>query len=74
LTLVPFRRARSGKGQLAQAEAQLGQEEARLATLRRTNLRATLDVEKYGPLAKADAISKQDFDNAVQTNLAIRRR
>jgi RND family efflux transporter MFP subunit len=27
-------------------------------------------VEKYGPLAKADAVSKQDFDNAVQTNLA----
>jgi membrane fusion protein (multidrug efflux system) len=27
-------------------------------------------VEKYGPLAKADAISKQDFDNAVQTNVA----
>jgi len=27
-------------------------------------------LEKYGPLAKADAISKQDFDNAVQTNLA----
>jgi len=27
-------------------------------------------VEKYGPLAKADAVSKQDLDNAVQTNLA----
>src|SRR6266481_2111994 len=58
------------KGQLAQAEAQLGQEEARLATAEANQLKSHLDVEKYGPLAKADAISKQDFDNAVQTNLA----
>jgi membrane fusion protein (multidrug efflux system) len=27
-------------------------------------------VQKYGPLAKADAVSKRDFDNAVQTNVA----
>ncbi len=58
------------KGQLAQAEAQLAQEEARLATAEANQLKSQLDVEKYGPLAKADAISKQDFDNAVQTNLA----
>jgi membrane fusion protein (multidrug efflux system) len=58
------------KGQLAQAEAQLIQEEARLATAEANQLKSQLDVEKYGPLAKADAVSKQDFDNAVQTNLA----
>jgi membrane fusion protein (multidrug efflux system) len=58
------------KGQLAQAEAQLVQEEARLATAEANELKSQLDVEKYGPLAKADAISKQDFDNAVQTNVA----
>src|SRR5579863_7338125 len=58
------------KGQLAQAEAQLAQEEARLATADANQLKSQLDVEKYGPLAKADAVSKQDFDNAVQTNLA----
>src|SRR5579863_9943926 len=58
------------KGQLAQAEAQLAQEEARLATAEANQLKSQLDVEKYGPLAKADAVSKQDFDNAVQTNLA----
>jgi RND family efflux transporter MFP subunit len=57
-------------GQLAQAEAQLVQEEARLATAEANQLKSQLDVEKYGPLAKADAVSKQDFDNAVQTNLA----
>ena len=58
------------KGQLAQAEAQLVQEEAGLATAEANQLKSQLDVEKYGPLAKADAVSKQDFDNAVQTNLA----
>src|SRR5579862_8381468 len=58
------------KGQLAQAEAQLVQEEARLATAEANELKSQLDVEKYGPLAKAEAVSKEDFDNAVQTNLA----
>jgi membrane fusion protein (multidrug efflux system) len=58
------------KGQLAQAEAQLVQEEARLATAEANELKSQLDVEKYGPLAKANAVSKQDFDNAVQTSLA----
>jgi RND family efflux transporter MFP subunit len=58
------------KGQLAQAQAQLGQYEAQLATAEANELKSQLDVEKYGPLAKADAVSKQDLDNAVQTNLA----
>ncbi len=58
------------KGQLAQAQAQLGQYEAQLATAQANELKSQLDVEKYSPLAKADAVSKQDLDNAVQTNLA----
>jgi RND family efflux transporter MFP subunit len=58
------------KGQLAQSEAQLAQAEAQLATAEANQLRSQLDVEKYDPLAKANAVSKQDFDNAVQTNLA----
>ena len=57
------------KGQLAQAEAQLAQEEARLATAKANELKSQLDVEKYGPLSKAEAVSKQDFDNSVQTNV-----
>jgi membrane fusion protein (multidrug efflux system) len=57
-------------GQLAQAQAQLGQYEAQLAMAQANELKSQLDVEKYGPLAKADAVSKQDLDNAVQTNLA----
>jgi len=55
---------------LAQAQAQLGQYEAQLATAEANELKSELDVKKYGPLAKADAVSKQDLDNAVQTNLA----
>ncbi len=58
------------KGQLAQAQAQLIQGQAQLATAQANQLKSQLDVEKYGPLAKVDAVSKQDFDNATQTNLA----
>ena len=67
----PFQAALDqAKGQLAQAEAQLIQDQAQLATAEATQLRSQLDVEKYGPLSKADAVSKQDFDDANQTNLA----
>ena len=58
------------KGQLAQAQAQLVQDQAQLATAEANQFKSQLDVEKYGPLAKADAVSKQDFDNANQSNLA----
>src|SRR6266481_2040299 len=69
----PFQAALDqAKGQLAQAEAQLLQDEAQLATAEANQLKSKLDVEKYGPLAKADAVSKQDFDNATQTNVANR--
>jgi membrane fusion protein (multidrug efflux system) len=67
----PFQAAvDQAKGQLAQAEAQLLQNQAQLAMAEATELRSQLNVEKYGPLAKVDAVSKQDFDNATQTNLA----
>ena len=58
------------KGQLALAQAQMIQDQAQLATAEANQLKSQLDVEKYGPLAKVDAVSKQDFDNANQTNLA----
>lgn len=67
----PFQAALDqAKGQLTQAQAQLVQNEAQLATAEANQLKSQQDVEKYGPLAQADAISKQDFDNATQTNLA----
>ena len=58
------------KGQLAQAEAQLIQDEAQLASAEANQLKSQLNVEKYEPLAKANAVSQQDFDDANQTNLA----
>jgi len=58
------------KGQLDQAQAQLIQDEAQLATAEGNQLKSQLDFEKYAPLAKVDAVSQQDLDNANQTNLA----
>lgn len=58
------------KGRLAQAQAQLVQDEAQLATAKANQLKSQLDVEKYSPLAKAEAVSQQDLDDAIQTNLA----
>ena len=67
----PFQAALDqAKGQLAQAQAQLIQDQAQLATAKAVQLKSQLDVEKYGPLEKVDAVSKQDFDNATQTDLA----
>ena len=53
------------EGQLAQAKAQLANDEA-------VQGRTQLDVEKYEPLAKEQAASQQDLDNAVQNNLAAK--
>jgi RND family efflux transporter MFP subunit len=67
----PFQAALDqAKSQLAQAEAQLEQDEAQLATAEANQIKSQLNVDKYAPLAKANAVSQQDLDNAVQTNLA----
>jgi RND family efflux transporter MFP subunit len=67
----PFQAALDqARGQLAQAQAQLIQDQAQLATAEANQLKSQLDVEKYGPLARVDAVSKQDLDNATQTDLA----
>jgi len=51
------------KAQLANAEQQLAQAEA-------NQVKAQLDVNRYVPLAKEQAVSQQDLDNAVQQNVA----
>jgi RND family efflux transporter MFP subunit len=62
----PFQAALDqAEGQLAQAKAQLANDEA-------VQGRTQLDVEKYEPLAKEQAASQQDLDNAVQNNLAAK--
>jgi membrane fusion protein (multidrug efflux system) len=55
----PFQAALAGaNAQLAQAQAQVGKTEE--------------DVRRYGPLAKEQAISQQELDDAVQANLAAK--
>ncbi|HXJ95648.1 MAG TPA: efflux RND transporter periplasmic adaptor subunit [Terriglobia bacterium] len=67
----PFQAALDqAKGQLAQAEAQLTQDQAQLATAEANQLKSQLDVDRYTPLVKAEAVSQQDLDNATQANLA----
>jgi RND family efflux transporter MFP subunit len=67
----PFQAALDqARAQLVQARAQLIQDQAQLATAQANQEKSQLDVDKYAPLAQVDAVSKQDFDNANQTNLA----
>jgi membrane fusion protein, multidrug efflux system len=57
---------------LDQVQGQLAQARAQLATAEAVQGRTQLDVEKYAPLAKVQAASQQDLDNAVQNNLAAK--
>jgi RND family efflux transporter MFP subunit len=57
---------------LDQAEGQLAQATAQLANGEAVQGRTQLDVERYAPLAKEQAASQQDLDNATQNNLAAR--
>jgi len=58
------------KAQLAQAQAGLVQAQAQLASAEANQRRSQLDEEKYVPLAKDQAVTQQDLDNAVETNKA----
>lgn len=60
------------KAALDQAEGQLAQATAQLANAEAIQVRTQLDVERYGPLAKEQAASQQDLDNATQNNLAAK--
>ena len=55
---------------LDQAEGQLLQAKAMLANAQAVQGRTELDVKRYTPLAREQAASQQDLDNAVQNNLA----
>jgi RND family efflux transporter MFP subunit len=57
---------------LDQAEGQLAQAKATLANAQAVQGRTELDVNRYIPLAKEQAASQQDLDNAVQNNLAAK--
>src|SRR5216683_2556917 len=69
----PFQAAvAQAQGQLAQANAQFGQAQAQLAVAQANQGRTQLDVDRYIPLAKQQAITQQELDNATQNNLAAK--
>ena len=51
-------------------QAALEQAEAKLAQDRAQQGKTELDVKRYTPLAKTQAVSQEELDNAVQANLA----
>jgi RND family efflux transporter MFP subunit len=55
-----------------QAQGQLEQATATLANTEAVQRRTELDVNRYTPLAKEQAASQQDLDNAIQNNLAAK--
>src|SRR6266851_3123486 len=60
------------QGQLAQAQGQLAQAQGQLAQANANQGKTQLDVDRFTPLAKAQAITAQELDNAVQSNLAAK--
>lgn len=63
-------RTAEAEGQLARANGQLLEAKAQLAQAQANQGKTQLDVNRYTPLAKEKAITEQELDNAVQTNLA----
>ncbi len=55
-----------------QAQGQLAQATAQLANAKAVQRRTELDVNRYTPLAKEQAASQQDLDNAIQNDLAAK--
>ena len=55
-----------------QALGQLAQARATLANAEAVQVRTQLDVNRYTPLAREQAASQQDLDNAIQNNLAAK--
>ncbi|HYL99421.1 MAG TPA: efflux RND transporter periplasmic adaptor subunit, partial [Blastocatellia bacterium] len=60
------------EGQVKQATAQLEQARAGLAQAEANQQKAQFDEDRYIPLARAQAVTQQDLDNAVQTNRAAK--
>src|ERR1700722_6272091 len=61
---------RQAKAQLTQAQSGLPQAPAQLLSAEANQHRAQLDEDRYIPLAKQQAITQQDLDNATQNNLS----
>jgi len=60
------------EAQVAQANSQLLQTQAQLAQAQANQVKTQLDVNKYAPLAEQKAVTQQDLDNAVQSNVVAK--
>lgn len=58
------------EAQLGQASSQLSQSQAQLAQAEANQVKTQLDVDRYRPLVEQKAVTQQEYDNAVQTNIA----
>jgi RND family efflux transporter MFP subunit len=56
------------KAQVTQAQAVLAQSQAQLLSAQANQRKSQLDQEKYVPLFEDKAVTRQDLDNAVETN------
>jgi membrane fusion protein (multidrug efflux system) len=60
------------EAQVGQANSQLLQTQAQLAQAQANQVKTQLDVNKYAPLAEQKAVTQQDYDNAVQSNVVAK--
>jgi membrane fusion protein, multidrug efflux system len=60
------------RAQLSQAQAGLVQAESQLTSAEANQHKAQLDEDRYVPLAKQEAITQQDLDNARQNNQSLK--
>src|SRR5215468_8366795 len=58
--------------QVAQANSKLLEAEAQLAQAQANQVKTQLDVNKYAPLAEQKAVTQQEYDNAMQTNVVAK--
>jgi membrane fusion protein, multidrug efflux system len=60
----------ASRAQVEQARATVVQGEAQVKRAEATQRQTELDVARYTPLSERGSVSKQELDNAVQTNIA----
>ena len=63
---------RTFQAALDEAKGKLANAEGQLATAQAMQVKTQIDVDRYGPLAKEQAISQQEYDHAVQANSAAK--
>lgn len=60
------------EAELAQANSQLSQAQAQLTQAEANRVKTQLDVDRYKPLIEQKAVTQQEYDNAVQANVAAK--